>query len=256
MKIEKIKKTNSGKYKIIFDNNDKITTYDDVIINNGILYKPKIDSDLVNKINVETRYYDFYNKAITYISKRLRSEKEISSYLDKLNVISKDKEKIINNLKGIGLINDFNFVKAYISDKIYLSSSGPYKIKKELLEHNISEEVIDSEFEKIDQKIILDKLYRLINKKVISDKKHSVYIIKQKILNDFINFGYDKDMIINCLEKISFDSNIDKEFDKLYNKLATKYSGNELYNNIKQKLYQKGFDINEINHLINKKVEM
>ena len=38
----------------------------------------------------------------------------------------------------------------------------------------------------------------------------------------------------------------EKEYTKLYNKYSKKYSGYELENIIRQKLYQKGFDINEI----------
>ena len=42
MKIEKIKKS-GRKYKIVLENKDTITTYDDVIINNGLLYNKNIN---------------------------------------------------------------------------------------------------------------------------------------------------------------------------------------------------------------------
>ena len=34
LKISKIRKTSSGKYNLVFENNEKITTYDDVILKN------------------------------------------------------------------------------------------------------------------------------------------------------------------------------------------------------------------------------
>ena len=41
MKIDKIQKTRSGKYNI-YVGDRKITTYDDVLINTGILYKKEM----------------------------------------------------------------------------------------------------------------------------------------------------------------------------------------------------------------------
>ncbi len=98
MKIEKIRKTGK-KYKILLSDGSEIKTYDDVILNYGLLYHKTIDSDLLNKINNDNNYYEIYYKAVNYITKRLRSEKEINEYIDKNNVIEKDKEKLIKKEK-------------------------------------------------------------------------------------------------------------------------------------------------------------
>ena len=64
MKIEKIQKLKNNKYKIKLDSGDIINTYDDVILNNSLLFNKEIDLELLNKINNETLYYDCYNKRI------------------------------------------------------------------------------------------------------------------------------------------------------------------------------------------------
>ena len=97
MEIKNIKKLKSGKYKIQLDDT-KITTYDDVIINNNLLYKKNIDNKLLENINIETSYYDIYNKVIKYISIKLRSKKEILEYLNKNKVEETDINKIIKDL--------------------------------------------------------------------------------------------------------------------------------------------------------------
>lgn len=249
MKIDKIKKTGS-KYKIIFDDDSVLKTYDDVIINNGLLYNKNIDSDVLNKLNIDTNYYDIYYKTVNYITKKLRSEKEINLFIDKNNVNEKDKREVINKLKEIGLINDNNFARAYISDRINLSNDGPYKIKKELLEHNISEEIIDEHIFKIDSNFLEEKLRKLVMKKV-TNTKYSGYVLKQKIINDFGNLGYSKEMISEIFDKLEVNktSLLKKEYDKLYKKLSLKCSGKELENKIKTKLYQKGFTMDEINNI-------
>lgn len=250
MKIEKIKKTKSGKYILELDNNEKITTYDEVILKNNLLFNKEIDSELLNKLNIENNYYEVYNKVMKFISTKMRSELEINKYLDKLQF--KEKEKIINDLKRIKLINDDIYIKAFISDKITLTLNGPYKIKKELLEHNIDEDKIDQELSKIDSEIYYERINKLINKKIKTNKNKSIYLLKQKIVNELIDLGYSKDMILEVLNNFTINEIdiIKKEYDLLYKKLSKKYQGSELQYQIKNKLYSKGFNIENINSVI------
>ena len=250
MKIEKIKKTGK-KYKILLSDGSEIKTYDDVILNYGLLYHKNIDSDLLNKINNDNNYYEIYYKTVNYITKRLRSEKEINEYIDKNKVTNKDKEKLVKKLKEDNLINDLNFAKAYIADKINLSNIGLDKIRNDLLMHNISVEIIDSELAKVDNNLIKEKLKKLIAKK-IKNSKYTGYKLKFKIVNELINLGYDKDDILEIYDNISVDNteNIKKEYDKLYKKLSNKYQNKDLERMIKSKLYNRGFSIEEINKFI------
>ena len=250
MKIEKIKKTGK-KYKILLSDGSEIKTYDDVILKYGLLYHKTIDNELLNKINIDNNYYEIYYKVVNYITKRLRSEKEINIYIDKNNITKTDKEKLIKKLKEMNLINDLNFTKAYINDKINLSNIGIDKIKSELLNHNISSDIIDNELNKIDNNLIKEKLKKLIIKKT-KNSKYAGYKLKYKVVNELINLGYDKNQILEIYDTISVENteNIKTEYDKLYKKLSYKYSGKELERKIKTKLYNKGFNIDEINNIV------
>lgn len=250
MKIEKIKKLSNGKYKIYLENKDSVTTYEDIILEENILYKKELDNELINKINIKNNYYKVYNKTLKYIMTKIRSEKEINEYLNKQLIEEKDKIKIISKLKENKMLNDDNYYKAYISDRIRLSNDGPYKIKNYLLEHNIEESKIDIELEKYNEDIYI-KLEKLVNKK-IKTTKDSNYMMKQKLTNYFINLGYSKTMIDEILSNINVDNTelLKKEYEKQYKKLSKKYSGEELKYKIKHNLYQKGYRIDEINNIL------
>lgn len=253
MKIEKIKKTKSGKYILELDNNEKIKTYDEVILNNNLLFNKDINIVLLNQIDKDNNYYDIYNKTLKYISIKMRSELEIRNYLKKMNASNID--EIINELKRLNVINDKAFLRAFIIDKINLSNNGPYKIKNELLNHNINEEDINSILEQYDDEIFYNKLKKIIDKKYKINKK-SLYIFKQKMLLEMFNLGYSKDMINDILNDYGIDNNvIEKEYNKLYIKYSKKYQNEELYYQIKNKLYSKGFTMSEINEQIKKRVD-
>ncbi len=257
MKIKKIKKLSNGKYNLLMDDNSKIIAYDEVIINNNLLYNNEIDSDLLNKINNENSFYKIYNKVIKLINIRLRSEHEIIDYLNNNIINENDQKKIIDLLKLNNLINDNLFVKSYIYDKINLSNYGPNKIKRDLLNYNIDDSIINSEIENIDKNLIINKIDKLVNKKINSNNKYSNYILKQKLIIYLIDLGFDKDDIVLVLNNYDFydDDLIYKNYDKLYKKLSQKYSDKVLYQKIKEKLYRMGFSLSQIDKVINEKMD-
>ena len=250
MEIKNIKKLKSGKYKIELDDNNKILTYDDVIINNNLLYKKNIDHDLLENINIETSYYDIYTKVLKYISIKMRSKKEIIEYLNKNKVEKNDQKKIIDHLTKSGLLNDEMFAKAFVSDKIFLSNIGRLKIKKELLDHDINIDIIDKIIYTYSDDVFEEKLTKLMKKK-IKNSKYNGYLLKQKIFYEFNNLGYENELISKVYDSIDIISNINKDFDKYYNTLSKKYNGAELKNKLKNKLYSRGYSIDDINSIIN-----
>lgn len=254
LKIEKIKKSGK-KYKIAFDNNQEITTYDEVILENGLLYHNEVDSDLLNKINKDNDYYDVYYKVIRFIANKLRSRKEIIEFLSKYALKDSDMQNILTKLVELGLLNDTNFAHAYTSDKFYLSSYGPYKIRKELVEHDIDSSIIEGALSTLKDEDIKIKAEKLIKKKV-SHSKYSGNYLKQKIINEMYNLGYDKELVLAIYNNIDKDDTalLEKEYQKLYKKLSLKYQDKELYSKIKQKLYQKGFKLEDINKIIDAEV--
>ena len=253
MKIESIKKTGK-KYKIILDSGQIINTYEEVILNNGLLFHKYINTALLEKINTDTVYYKSYNKALDMINRKLRSEKEIKEYLKKSEVEEKDINEIVQNLKRIGLIDDKIFAKAYTNDKINLSSDGPYKIRKYLENNNIKEEYINDAINSIDQEIINQKIDKIILKKIKTNSKYTSNMLKQKIMTYLINLGYSRENIIQRLENIKIETqDMTKEIDKIYNKLRKKYKDKELIYKLKNKLYSKGYTKEEIDNFITKK---
>lgn len=251
MKIEKYKKLANNKYKIYFEDGETLTTYDDVIINNNLLYKKDIDVDMYDTILEQNKYYDLYNKCLKMISSKMRSVGEIEKYLTKEETSKKDINSIIEKLSKMNLLNDKNYAKAYVSDKMNFTNTGPYKIRKELEDLMIDSDIIEELLSKIDEDVVKNKIEKYIAKKERSNK-HSKYMFKEKMMSELLNLGYDKNMIADALDNINIDGNISSEYKKIYNKLSSKYEGDMLEKQIRNKLYQRGYNSEEINEIIKK----
>lgn len=198
MEIIKYIKLSSGKYKVLFNNKKELILYESVIIDTNLLYKKEITSEEYNNLVSLNNYQDIYNKVIKYIGIRLRSKKEITDYLKKMDLSIEVVDDILNKLITNKYIDDERFSQAYIKDKYNFSNNGPYKIINELVKLGIDKDIAYTyTFDIITNEE--EKINKLINKYVKSDKKHDWYYLRNKIYNNLINLGYSKEIVISIL---------------------------------------------------------
>jgi regulatory protein len=177
----------------------------------------------------------------------MRSEWELKKYLSR-----KYEDDIINEtiskLKKDGYINRELYIKCYVDDAVTLSNDGPNKIRKNLSKLGFFDDEMEYVTE-IEDEVWLNKLDKIISKKINSNHRYSNNKLKEKLLYDLSNEGYYKWMIEQVIKSKEFkedDTLVQKEYDKLFRKLSRKYDGSELSYQIKQRLYVKGFNSNEI----------
>ena len=242
MKIKKYKYLNNSKYKVTIDN-EQFILYEDIIVKYQILLKKEIIKEELNKYLKENIYFDNYYKAISYINIRQRSKKEINEFLSKNDSSLKDNAEIVRRLEHEGYIDEKKYCQSYINDCVYLKNDGPIKIINNLKKLGINEDIISQEIKIFSKEQQQEKIKKYIAKQVLLNKNKALLILKNKLLNNLLKMGYEKDDILSYLNDIQIDEDVlyQQEYQKAYNKLAKKYIGKELELRVKQKLYQKGF---------------
>ncbi len=241
MKVENIKLNKNGKYEVTI-NNEKYKLYQDVVIKYLLFSKKDVDEKLLEQIKEDNLFYENYYKIIKFINVKLRTENEIRKKLNTLNVLKKEQDSIIELIKKQGYLNDEIYIKSYINDKLNLSYEGPIKIKNYLLKNDFDDANI-SRYLDFDNEFWKERIDKIINKKVKTNKNYSKKMLIQKLSIELNNLGYPKDMYNTLLNNISFDDDYiyEKEYNKIYNKLIKKYPEDKAKLLTKQKLYLKGF---------------
>ena len=244
MKIIKYKKMSNGRYKVFFDNNDSLVLYEDIILKYNLLIKKEVNNNILKDLIKDNNNYQAYNLSVKYINTKIRCEKEIREYLTKKEINKDLINETINKLKKNNLLNDISYIKAYSYDKFHLNNDGPIKIKRELIKLGFKEDLIDNNIE-FNKEELKEKLNTLIDKKIKTIKGYSGNVLKIKIINYFVEKGYERNLIVELLDLKDLDKDnlYQKEYDKLYKKYKNKYNEEELKRIIKQKLYIKGFKI-------------
>lgn len=241
MHINKFKKVGKNKYKIFLDTTE-LTLYEDIILKYDLLLNKDISIEDIDKLIDENNYYDAYNMALNYIEIKLRNRKEIIEYLKKKDFNNKCIDYALERLDKLNLLDDKRYTEAFINDKMLLSNDGPFKIRKQLIDVEINEEVIDNYLSLIDEEVWKKKLEKLINKKKSIMKSKSYYMFITKMKNDLYNLGYDKYMIDELLSNIEYSSDA---LSKDFLKASRKFKGDK--NKIVSSLLRKGYNYDEIN---------
>lgn len=254
-KISNIKK-NNNKYTIILSDNSSLSFYSDPLIKYNLL-KPRdiSDKELEEIINYND-YIEAYNKALIYISYKQRTKKEIK---DKLCNYSNDvSDKVIEKLDELGLLDEKRYIEAFVNDQINFGNKGPFYIKKELEKLNINSYYIDECLNNIKEDIWIEKVKKIVDKKINTNRKLPKERLLLKIKNDLILLGYSKNIIDKVLSNVIIEEDnevIEMAFDKEYKRLSKKYKDKELENKIKYNLYKKGFNLERIEEILNKRLD-
>jgi len=245
MHIEKYTKLKGGQYKLNLDDGTNVLLHEDLILKYNLLIIKEVTREQLDELLEENTSYIAYSLCLDYLKTKMRSKKEIKEYLLKKEV----KEEFINNaidiLSNQGYLNDEVYCKAFINDRINLSSDGPFKIKENLLKLGIDEQIIQKNITIFNSELELERIRKLIDKHIKTNHNKSKYALKKKIVDNLTTLGYTKYLVIQEIESLEINDNDikEKEYQKLYDKLSKKYSGKELEYKIKQKMYQKGFNI-------------
>lgn len=204
MKIIKYEKKGNDQYKVHLENNQTINLYEDIILKHNLLFKKEIDKELLEKLDIDNYKQDIYNKCIKYISVRTRSTYEIKEYLKRKEIDKIEIENIIEKLKRNNFLNDENFTKAFVHDKLNFTTMGPYKIEQELKKHQIDQNIIYENIINIDEDIIDNKINKQITKLLKSNRKKQN--IRNKIYMNLLSLGYSNEMILRNLNNYDFSN--------------------------------------------------
>ena len=204
MKIIKYEYASKKGYNIFLDNGEIITLKEQVITENELLFKKEINDKLYQKLIFENKIYELYEIAVKYINIRLRSIKEIKENITKKENNSEIIDKVCDKLLKNNYLDDERFTKAFIKDKLNFTTMGDYKIKKELEKLGVDSFVIENNISQISSSVLEERMTKIIDKDIRTNKKYSGINLKNKIYNHLLSSGYSVDLVIAVLNKYNF----------------------------------------------------
>ncbi len=248
MKIQNFKKIKPDVYEMILENGKKHELYAEIILKYELLLYKEISQEKLDTILSENQIFEAYFFALKKISQRLKSKLEIKKLLLERNFSSASIDYTLDRLEKEGYLNEKVYASAYINDAINLTLYGPLKIENNLKERGINHNIIMEEVNKIDIDTWKERVHKIISKKEKANR-YGASVFKNKLFLYLTNMGYPSSIVKDCLSnyELSCNDTFSKEANKTWITLSRKYIDKELENKFKQKMYQKGFNMSEIN---------
>lgn len=240
--------------------------------NSEVLYKDelyKLENEIIIKyqisvgkiftskefeIMINDNNFYYYDRLGKNKLKRLLTIYELKNYLKEQGASPSVIKQLIDKYIKYNYLNDEYYTKHYVDFK--KNKEGPKLIFSKLVEKGIDKEIINNELAKVDEEA---SITNYVNNKIGKFKNKTKKQISEQLKRDLtvkgFNYQISNNVVNNILNELKIDTSylLEKEFDKILRRYSKKLENNELKYLIKQKLYQKGFNINDIDIIINKK---
>jgi len=248
------------RYNIFLDEKYAFSIHETVLVKFGLTKDMTLEDWSISEMIYEEEISKAFNRALHYLGFRMRSEFEVKKKLLELEYGEAVVLEALVKLRKIGFLNDQNFSEALLETRKRSSKRGPRKIKEELqqkgIENELLEKVIESYSE--DEQILVAK--ELAEKEASKNRSLSPRQTEQRIQNLLQRRGYSFSIIKEALADIDFgiEENEWEEVtsligEKAWRRYSSKYSGRDLHNRVKQAMNQKGIPFDRIDQFIEKK---
>lgn len=247
--ITDIKKLKSG-YKVAFDDEFVSIIEIDIYIKYRLKSGLSLDKDIYYQMLAENDKIHFTKVGILKL-KRMQTKKELTDYLVDKGCNYHLAQELVKGFEQKRYLNDQEYARVYIEMKKY--QQGPKLITAKLLKKGVDPLFIKQYLAQVDQYEILSVL---VKKKYQSYKQKTQKQALISTRNHLLTKGYPRNIIDSILIHIKEEFPRDEKpllemtFEKLYSKYKDKKQGYELKSLIKQKLYQKGFEMEDIQALL------
>jgi regulatory protein len=136
-----------------------------------------------------------YSQTLSLMARRLRSSWEIENYLHRKKVSRAIQIDLMTKLETGGLINDDKFARAWIKDRQLLKPTSRRKLKLELQQKHVSDEIINSALEQLDPDYEASTLKYLIMVKRRQTRYRDNMKLMQYLVRQGFNYGEVKQVI-------------------------------------------------------------
>ena len=198
MKITKIEvqKKNKNRVNLYLNNAFNCGLSLEVVVKYGLKEGKELNQELLDFLCDSSEKEVAMNKAISYIARYQKTEKEIQEYLLKKGFEDEIIQEVIKKLKEYNFIDDDLFAQNYIKYKT--RSVGKRKLAYELRKKGIKETLIDNNIDIYSQDS--DNVL-LVAEKYLRNKPRDIKT-KQKTYRYLLSRGFISEDIIRALNKI------------------------------------------------------
>lgn len=209
-KITKIEyqKKNKDRVNIYLDDKFEFGIDLNIMIKYSLSKNMEIDDEFISEILIAEDEVKAYNYAISVLSRRSNSEKELRIKMSGKGYESELINRTIEKLKIKKYIDDEDYSDRFIHDKITFSKYGKRRIKEALYNKGIDRQIIEEKIGLINSDDEINRAFALGQKKLNTLTKEDNFKKYRKLSTFLIGKGFEYEVVkkvVSKLLKVDFD---------------------------------------------------
>ena len=188
-------------FEIRFDNKSFFPINDELILKYLLKSGKSLNKSEIEKLRSEAGHLFLKRKALDILSRRRVSERELRQKLKVERRFSHHTDKVIKDLKNVGLIDDMAFAVSVISSILIGGPKSKMYIRQKLYQKGIPKDIIDkaieSELADYDEE---QGALELARKKYKAVKSIPTLKAKKRVADFLRGRGFSWDIVNYCLD--------------------------------------------------------
>ena len=199
-------KKNKSRVSILVDGEYFGSLDEKTFVESGLKAGDELGDEKWKAISEQAENQSAFNKGISYISKLMRSEKQVRDYLIKKGYEEPAVEYAAQKMKEYKYIDDVAYAKMILSHQINVKRAGIMAAKAQLKKSGIRESIIENTLIDYDEDAQLEnakRQYEKLAKKYQREEDEQKR--KQKIFQSMARRGFNWDMIKKAARSFGTD---------------------------------------------------
>lgn len=243
-----IQKKRQDRYNIFLDNEFAFAVDEELILTYQLKKGKQLSEEEIDSIMHAESFHKSYLLAVRYLGYRMRSEAEMRDYLRRKEIGELEIDKIIDQLFEKKFLNDQQFAKAFVSDRMNQTSKGPIVIRRELAEKGIKGKLAEEALKLYTYEEQYETALKWATKQSERRSNHSHRKKQEQLRVKLMQRGFDREIIQDVFAELQSEINIADEraalehhAEKMHRRYSRKLEGYELTQKLKSALYTRGF---------------
>lgn len=192
----------TDRYNLYLDGSYKLPVSANTVLAAGLHVGLEISEEELLKVQEAAEIGNAHDKALSYLDLRRRSTKEIRDYLKRKEFDSLVIQQVVDRLTNVGLLNDEEFARAWVRDRLLLKPRSKRALSAELAQKGVSRQLCDLVLGDMEEGSETRALIEAISRKL----RHSKYATREnddKLIAALLRDGYKYSDIKSCLSQIN-----------------------------------------------------
>lgn len=199
---QKTRRLRMARFNIYLDGKFSFALSDEALVRENLKNGQQISEEKVKKLIKENEFGKIYDRILKFLSFRPRTEKELLDWFGKKNVGEETKKMVWEKLGDLGYINDEEFARWWIEQRISFKPMGRYAIVRELRQKGINQDLIARTLDSLKVQVSeIDLAKKAAEKKVKLWQKLPPLQSRQKMTAFLLRRGFSWETIKKITDK-------------------------------------------------------